>query len=248
MNVNPMRNGAWLGFGLIAGAVSSWLWARSARAGVQLPHAARWEALLAEQYGAIEAALLAARMRARYSALVAERPSFPHKALDRHLVEVVLPVVAAYEALRTFTDRKNVTAQLDRLLTMSLQASPLVHSLQKVRRLPPPAARWARPFTLLRRAVRRTLQNDYPAPGWLVTWLRDDDAGMAFTVHRCFYADTLRKYGLPELTGCFCRAEALLLAQAPSGVRWERAQTLGEGGKCCDFTWRQASSNAPVLE
>jgi hypothetical protein len=249
MNVNGMRSGVWMGFGLIVGAVSGWLWTRGARPTVQLPHATRWEALLVEQFGAAPAALLVARMRARYRVLYAERPFFAHKALNRHLEEVILPGVAAYETLRAHADRDGALAQLDRLLAVNLQASPLVRSLQMIKRLPSPAARWARPFTLVRRTIRRALQNDYPAPGWLVTWLRDDDARMAFTMHRCFYADVLRKYGLPELTAHFCRAEGRLLAEAPPGARWERAQTLGEGGKCCDFAWRKMPiENGRTLE
>jgi hypothetical protein len=67
---------------------------------------------------------------------------------------------------------------------------------------------------------------------------RDDDNAYHLLITRCAYARLFATWGLPELTGLFCRLdEAWIRAIAPAthGVTFSRPTTIGWGGKRCEF-------------
>lgn len=232
MDENLKRKGLLLSVGFAAGTAVAWLLTRPEIREPALPHAGEWQPVLADLYGEVDAGLLLARMQMRYRLLFANRPQFDHKALGMHLETSILPGVAAYEVLRDYTqDDHAALAAFDRLLQASIEASPLVTQMRVLEHLP-------RQFEIFRWVTRRAMAQTYPREGWLITWLEDSDDCMAFNVHRCFYIDVLSEYGVPELTPHFCRGDDLLFSKLPESIRWERTQTLGANGSCCDFAWR----------
>lgn len=237
-DVDVKRDGLLLGAGLAAGTAVSLLLTARRDEEPALPDAARWQDVLAAHYGPVDAALLIARMQARYRELFAERPHFDHKALRWHLENSILPGVAAYQVLWDASDdQAEALAVFDHLLEASLQESPVRWQMKLLANLP-------RQFGVFRWVVRRTMQAQYPREGWLLTWLEDNEERISFNVHRCFYLDLLTEYGVPELTAHFCRGDDLLFAQLPPEIRWERTETLGCGGRCCNFAWRHVPEEA----
>lgn len=50
----------------------------------------------------------------------------------------------------------------------------------------------------------------------------------------CPYCRYAERFGCPELTPVFCDSDLASYGKLP-GIRFERTQTLGTGGDCCDF-------------
>lgn len=62
---------------------------------------------------------------------------------------------------------------------------------------------------------------------------------LAFTVTRCRYAEMYRDMGLEDLGHVLsCNRDARLIEGFNPHVRFERQQTLMQGGDCCDFHYR----------
>ena len=81
----------------------------------------------------------------------------------------------------------------------------------------------------------------YPSEGWETTYLERSDTRLAFNMTRCFYLDTLKALGAPELTASFCKTDDVMAEQFPSTVRFVRPHTLGRGDALCDFQYCRAN-------
>ena len=82
------------------------------------------------------------------------------------------------------------------------------------------------------------MRRAFPRQGWDAEIIEDSEQSFAINMRSCFYLDVLTAYGAPELTPVFCRMDGLLYEGLPEAIAWERTQTLGEGGDCCDFRWK----------
>lgn len=58
----------------------------------------------------------------------------------------------------------------------------------------------------------------------------------------CPYFDLCTKYGCPELTAMYCRADDICYGSMHPKIAWLRTKTLGLGGDCCDFDVRIVKS------
>lgn len=197
-----------------------------------MPHRQTFQQALESHYGAVGAAVLAARAQARYSDLYAARPRFAHPALRWHLAYQILPGLALYQTLRDHAAERGATP-----------ASALMETGQVIEHMDvlAPALRFLRrfpfSFALFRRVGKLSLAL-FPAQGWDIQMMEDSHQRFAFTISRCFYLDVLKAYGAPELTAHFCQLDDIAYAALPPQVRWERTTTLGRGGPNCDFCWR----------
>jgi hypothetical protein len=184
--------------------------------------------VLAETRGEVKAALLAARVQARYDELYAHRLRFHHPALRRHLEEGVLPGLALYQTLREENeDQEAALAEIDRILATAVERSGRRKLVQVIGRLPDP-------FAILRIANRWAMKRVYPPEGWRFEWVEDSDQCIAYDAHECFYLNMLTAYGAPELLAHLCAVDDLLFGDLP-GVSWERTKTLGRGDERCNF-------------
>ena len=89
--------------GLVAGAMGGLLVGRlKAQQGQprRMPYLDAGQQVLAEVRGPVQAALLAARVQARYDDLYAHRLRFAQPALRQHYEEGILPSLALYQTLR----------------------------------------------------------------------------------------------------------------------------------------------------
>ncbi len=220
-----------LGLGFAAGIISGILIGRRLAAPQPMPHLANLQRSLAERYGDRAAAALAARVQARYRALLAESPHPAHKALRWHLATNILPGLALYQVLREAHDQETALAEVDAAF-----ASEGGHDWRMVL-----LARLPDPFPVLRLSARQTMSL-YPPEGWDMETVEDSNQCYGFNMHRCFYRDTLTAYGAPELTALFCAIDDRLFAQLPPSILWERTKTIGRGDALCDFRYRRATA------
>ena len=221
------------GLGLTAGALGGLVAGRRLAAPRRMPYLGVWQRALAEKQGRVEAAMLTARVQARYDDLYADRPRFTHRALRSHLECNILPCLALYQALcKGSDDREAVLAEVESLFSAAFA---------RQRRLVLLLARLPDPFAVFRKAARWALRWSYPPEGWEIEPVEDSDRCFAFNVHRCFYLDVLTAYGAPELTSLCCQMDDLVYEALPPSITWERTKTLGRGDDCCDFRWCRAT-------
>jgi hypothetical protein len=186
-----------------------------------------WQRALAETRGEVKAALLVAKVQARYDDLYASRPRFGHRSLRMHLETSILPGLALYHVLHQEEGTEEAAlAELDRLFAAWVQQSPRRKLMKLMERLPDP-------FAILRIGNHLAMRG-FPPEGWTFEWLENSSRCVAYNIYACFYLNVLTAYGAPELTSHFCRLDDLLFGDL-RGMSWERTKTLGRGDDCCDF-------------
>jgi hypothetical protein len=67
--------------------------------------------------------------------------------------------------------------------------------------------------------------------------LHADEAGLAFDVHRCGYAEFMAKIGARDLGALLICERDFAIAEG-MGIELERARTIMGGAGCCDFRYR----------
>lgn len=217
--------------GLGLGVVGGILVGRRLAGPRRLPVIKLWQKVMAETRGEVQAAVLAARVQARYDELYAHRPRFDHPALRWHLESNILSGLALYQVLRETFGEQAALAEVQRVFAAWVAS----------RRYPFGALNLVpRAFDVFRRLVRLQMKMRYPPEGWEIEYRDDNSQSIAFDIHRCFYLDVLTAYGAPELTASFCAGDDVLFAKLPPLITWERTTTLGRGGDRCDFCWRYA--------
>jgi len=222
--------------GLAAGALGGLVVSRMTARPRWMPHLDISQPVLAETRGEIPAALLAARVQARYDELYAHRPYFAVPALRHHLESSILPGLALYQTLlEENDDREAALAEMDRLFAAWVEHSGMSRLVQLMQRLPDA-------FPLLRLGNRMVLKRSYPPEGWKVEWVEDSDQCIAYDMRECFYLKMLTAYGAPELTAHFCQGDDLLY-RSLRGISWERTKTLGQGDDRCNFCFRRVDAS-----
>jgi len=215
------------GLGSTAGVLGGLAIAHRRSAPRRLPRLEVWQRALAETRGEVKAALLAAKVRARYDELYAGRPRFAQRALRMHLETSILPGLALYQILRDEEGSEEAAlARLDPLFAAWVQQASRPKLFRLMGRLPDP-------FPILR-VGNRLAMRAFPPEGWTFEWLEDSSRCVAYNIYECFYLNVLTAYGAPELTAQFCRQDDLLWGNLP-GFSWERTKTLDRGDDCCDF-------------
>lgn len=79
------------------------------------------------------------------------------------------------------------------------------------------------------------MKKKFPAEGWTTEWVRCDGREIHFNFTRCLYKDVCDEQGCPELCPVFCANDDIAFTGLMPKIRFEREQTLGKGGSCCDF-------------
>ncbi|MGN0351800.1 MAG: L-2-amino-thiazoline-4-carboxylic acid hydrolase [Roseburia sp.] len=70
--------------------------------------------------------------------------------------------------------------------------------------------------------------------GFANEFITDTSKKLAFNITKCPYQDYCQKYECPELVSIFCKNDEYAYGNL-QGITFKRTQTLGTGGKCCDF-------------
>lgn len=220
-------------FGFAAGMAAGVLLARSFISKRRMPNASSWQKILDESYGQIEAAALIARAQQRYEELVSQSGVFKNKALQTHLLESILPMLALYQTWRADgLDQDAALAKVDALYEAHYRADKKgLFLVQRMLGAIPGG------FGTFKRLVGGVMKSGFPAPGFDVRFIPDDVNRFGFDIHRCFYQDIVTRFGSPELTASFCKVDHITMEALPKQIQWHRSGTLGMGASHCDFRW-----------
>ena len=85
-------------------------------------------------------------------------------------------------------------------------------------------------FSLFRKIFYQALQSDL----WDNQFYQNDGWGLCFHTTRCLYKELADYYHCPEVAVLFCKVDHVMFDNLKH-IRFERSQTLGEGGSLCDF-------------
>lgn len=96
-------------------------------------------------------------------------------------------------------------------------------------------------FTLFRKMFLYIIVH---SKAWSAEVTRNDSNQFGFAVHRCLWNDTCLKCGCPELCQIFCDSDWENFGVMRS-IRFSRTQTLGTGGKVCDFAFYKRIYSPP---
>lgn len=163
---------------------------------------------------------------ARYQELFEKHELPQHPALQRHLIEGILPGLAFYQVLRESGEsQESALAMIDQ--TFEALFSDKLAKMKKLGSL-----RFVYPFL---RVYIKPAMRQYPPEGWQIDWLQNDSNAIRFNMQSCFYYDTLFKYGAPELTASFCQVDDFIYGNMSPHIQWQRSKTIARGAACCDF-------------
>jgi hypothetical protein len=195
-----------------------------------------WRPVLVQRHGAHKAEQLAATVRQQQTALIAETTMPENQALRWHLKENILPGLALYQVLlqEHEGDRQAALAEVDEAFRLQALAKNRLR-LAPLKILPAP-------FRLFRLVFPQVMRS-FPAAGWDIAYVQNDDDQVAFNITRCFYLNTLTSLGAPELTASFCESDDVMAELFPPSIRFVRPHTLGRGDALCDFCYHQVEES-----
>jgi hypothetical protein len=187
--------------------------------------------VLAQKHGRQQADVLAARFQATYDVVYGQRPVFTHKAMRQHVEANILVGLALYQTF--LADGMSQATALNE--TQGLLTAHIKQGLARRANL---LAHLPGTFRLLRWLAVGMMNSQFSAPGFEFHWIENSSRQIAFTITRCLYHNTLTAYGAPELTPVFCHLDDVWGAALAPKVLFERPQTIGRGGRQCDFCYK----------
>lgn len=209
-------------------AVLSWLWIKRKRTVVPAEKIAK--KFLVKKSGSIQTDQLLEQYRKNYKDLCLHFSLPKDRVLQFHLRSAILPVLAFYQVLLPMNkgDRETTIAEItevvrDWILRMTR------NFLVPLRYIPDPFRLFKPGFDIVMKL--------FPPSGFDTRYLEKSEERIAFDINRCFYLNTLTRYGVPELTTVFCAADEAMAELFPSSIEFQRTQTLGRGGSHCDFQY-----------
>lgn len=218
-----------IGVSFAAGLAGGILVSNRMSAARRMPHAADWERYMAGHCGHVRANCMINRVESRYWNLFCQRPPMVDPALRQHLNDHILPALALYQVLQeNGMEMEQSLSEVERMMYAAI--APLRKPLEWIGRFPIF-------FTLLRKLTPDFTHRTFPPAGWKTEWVENSEQSVVFNMNSCFYLETFREYGVPELTLVFCRLDDLIYEGLSPHVRWERTGTLARGNEVCDFRW-----------
>ena len=173
---------------------------------------------------------------ARYSELLREAEKETdnfqgNEALRSHYERTLLPTIAYYEVLREngFDQEEALAYVREETKKRALLNAESNRSL----------AHMPFSYTMYRAGVKKHMQNNFPAEGFGVEWVRIDKKEIHFDMTRCIYRDETEKRGCPELCAVFCESDIIAFGGLAPKIKFERTGTLGEGAERCDFHFKK---------
>lgn len=196
-----------------------------------MPHARTWQKILAKSFGNSNSARLLAKAGSIYEGYWDLIPQGIDRANRRILQDRVYLGLSIYRSLmETGGDPQTVLCEIEPLFRQAF-VSRLIPGIRILNLLPDP-------FPIVRYVMRKMAFG--PGGVYEQELVADTRDTFAFNTHRCLIYDTLNDQDAGELTTLFCSTDDWLAAALPK-VSWERTQTLGRGGDCCDFRWSRNS-------
>lgn len=149
----------------------------------------------------------------------------------KHLEGTILPTVAVYRALQEIDPENALSSTHAMMMQLCETGGAAVGALL---RLPGMKGMFMRLLPKMALTMFGTgcgfAYEHYEASA---TMLKMDMTG-------CPYCRYTQKLGCPELMKVFCDSDFATYGNLP-GIRFQRTQTLGTGGSCCDFRFMRES-------
>ena len=178
---------------------------------------------LMEQFGAERGEALWQKAEAEYQTLL---PLAAHesKIRKKNLINGIYPFAAVYRVLR----RENMGQDeaMDAMLAIMKR-----HTLAGNRKNYERMGKLPFFFPMFRKMFSIGLTGD----SWNVEWVANDRGQFIYNIRKCLWHDACTELGCPELCKIFCKNDELNFTDVSKHLYFQRSQTLGEGGTCCDF-------------
>lgn len=204
---------------------------------MSFPDASRFRRFLAQPYGDARAALIVQHAQERYDELCSQPPRETNRAAWTHIERIIFPGLALYQALLTQGNSREEAFARVQAIEAELVRGRQGVAVKMLKRIP-------RPFSFFRLSLRLQMQTMFPSGYWGTEWLEDSPRRIAFNMTRCFYLDTLTRYGAPELTPAFCNTDDVLGDMLAPVVRFKRTGTLARGNPVCDFCYTDGKASS----
>jgi hypothetical protein len=170
------------------------------------------------------------QFRTIYWNLYQHRQIPKNRILRIHLDQAILPVLAFYQVLLPINngDKQKTIQEIEGVVRTWI--------LKTTRYFISPLRFFSHPFRIFRPGFEIVMKL-FPAAGFDIDYLEKSEDRVAFDIKGCFFFQTLTHYGIPELTPVFCAADEAMAELFPPSICFQRTQTLGRGGACCDFRY-----------
>lgn len=134
----------------------------------------------------------------------------------------ILPRIALYRVLQDILEYKELALQIvEKGFLQDLQK--VILNLQKMEKN-------ERFFDIFRMNFSESLKSD----NWESEIVQNDSNTMVFIMKKCIWNDTCIEMNCPEICKIFCKGD-IECYNSIKKISFERTQTLGDNGKCCDF-------------
>lgn len=142
-----------------------------------------------------------------------------------HLSGTILPTVAIYKALLEIDADHALTNAHGIMMELCEKGGAVVGKMMKL-----PGMKSLFMWLLPKMAAKLF----GPSCGFAFENYEASKTMLRMDMTACPYCRYAQKLGCPELMPVFCDSDFVTYGNLP-GIRFKRTQTLGTGGKCCDF-------------
>lgn len=167
----------------------------------------------------------------RYQALQQERKLSQNQAIRQHLLCNLFPPLAYYQTLRA-----EGVSQEEALLLVEQETQKTAlkkkAAMKSMTRLP-------FCYGIYRLLVKKFMAKNYPSEGWEIQWVERSGKAIQFRLSRCLYWEICQQQGCPELCQVYCKNDDTAFSGLLPKIQFQRTQTLGTGGQCCDFCFQK---------
>ncbi len=170
------------------------------------------------------------QFRMIYWNLYQQRQIPRNRILHFHLNQAILPVLAFYQVLLLLNDgdKQKKIKEIEGVVRIWI--------VRTTRYFISPLRFFKHPFKIFRPGFEIVMKL-FPPAGFEIDYFEKSDERVAFDIKGCFFDQTLRHYGISELTPVICAADEAMAELFPPSIEFERTQILGRGGNCCDFRY-----------
>ena len=163
----------------------------------------------------------------RYDELIEENKDEP-KAMDPHTKARIYPAISVFESLLKAGCTREQAAQViyDHFDYSAKKGAKFLQTLLKIPGL------YKKVPSFACKMIHKSFGAD---AGFQAQTKKLDRTGMHVDMLVCPYHQICQRYGCPEIVKAFCHSDDVAYGHMHPRLIWERTQTLGRGGECCDF-------------
>lgn len=138
------------------------------------------------------------------------------------LKKYILPLISLYQVIQENTGKKETSLQIsEKYFYEGVHAK--VNLMRKIEKLP-------FFYEIFRVIFNKALKAD----NWKLTIKQNNTEALVFTIKKCLWHTTCADYNCPEICNMFCKSDNMCY-DSMKKITFKRTQTLGMGGKYCDF-------------